>query len=139
MGTNYFAKLKLEKSIVDALYISPIAKMAIERFNLHIGKSSAGWKFLFQEQEIYDCIEHNGQSYYLDSYKKWKNFLEREEIEVYDEYGNLIDKDSFFRLVENKQKEIHPTQEDLDRYPIDCRIIQYEDEEGYRFDREDFS
>ena len=64
MGTNYFAKLKLEKSIVDALYISPIAKMAIERFNLHIGKSSAGWKFLFQEQEIYDCIEHNGQSYY---------------------------------------------------------------------------
>ena len=51
MGTNYYAKLNIEKSIVDALYISPMAKMVIERFNLHIGKSSAGWKFLFQEQE----------------------------------------------------------------------------------------
>lgn len=47
MGTNYFAKLNLEKSIIDALYISPIVKTTIENFELHIGKSSAGWKFLF--------------------------------------------------------------------------------------------
>ena len=138
MGTNYYAKLNIEKSITDALYISPIAKMAVERFNLHIGKSSAGWKFLFQEQEIYDYIEHSREPYYLDSYKKWKNFLERNDIEIYDEYNKLIDKDSFFKLVEDKQKEVHPNQEDLDRYPPGCQTMEYKDEEGYRFDKGDF-
>lgn len=139
MGTNYYAKLNLEKSIIDALYISPIAKMTVERFNLHIGKSSSGWKFLFQEQEIYDCIEHSGQLYYLDSYKKWKNFLQRDDIVIYNEYNKIINKDEFFKLVEDKQKEIHPTQEDLGRYPSSCRTMQYKDEEGYRFDKGDFS
>ena len=138
MGTNYYARLNIEKSIVDALYISPIAKMAIERFNLHIGKSSAGWKFLFQEQEIYDCINHSGNLFKLDSYQKWKMFLERDDIEIYNEYNKLIDKDSFFKLVEDKQKEVHPTKEELDRCPPGCRIIQYEDGEGYRFDKGDF-
>ena len=134
MGTNYYARLNIEKSVINALYISPIVKTTIENFNLHIGKSSLGWKFLFQKQELGQQTEDS-----LDSYKKWKNFLQRDEVEVYDECGNLIDKDSFFRLIEDKQKEIHPTQEDLDRYPSSCRTMQYEDEEGYRFDKMEFS
>ena len=127
-------KLNLKKSIVDALYISPIAKMAIEKFNPHIGESSGGWKFLFQRQKLEKQTENS-----LDSYKKWKNFLKRDEVEVYDGYNNLIDKDSFFRFIEDKQEEIHPTQEDLDMYPPSCRTMRYEDEEGYRFDIRDFS
>lgn len=103
MGTNYYAKLNIEKSIVDALYVSPIARLCLENFNIHIGKLSGGYKFLFQEQKVYDCISHSGNLIKLNSYQRWKRFLEEEGIAIYDEYNKVIDKACFFSLVQHRQ------------------------------------
>ena len=56
---------------------------------VHIGKSSFGWKFLFNP--------------YKESWKEWKEFLS--EIPIKDEYGVQVSFEEFVQKVEKKQKE----------------------------------
>ena len=80
MGTNYYVDLNT----------CPICKRPEE--TVHIGKSSAGWRFLFQLNE----------KYYTDI-KSLKDWLEGKTIE--DEYGTAVAFVDFWQMVEQKQSE----------------------------------
>ncbi|MFH1226784.1 MAG: hypothetical protein V1701_02635 [Planctomycetota bacterium] len=90
---------------------------------IHLGKSSAGWKFRLQYDE--------------DKYKNWdemKSFISQPGTKITDECGDEIPISEFVGLVEGKQSEIKPNTEDLDKYREYFLII-----DGYYFSREDFS
>lgn len=81
MGTNYYLKTKKCKTCGH------------KEEGIHLGKSSHGWKFSFQ---------YNGGKYYKNV-KEMKAWLKGKEIE--DEYGGKISHTSFWKMVEEKQKE----------------------------------
>jgi hypothetical protein len=83
MGTNYYTRTNACKEC--------------GRYDqIHLGKSSAGWRFTFQG--------NHGQ-YYKDvpEMKKW---LKGKTIT--DEYGNTLSYKAFWGMVSRKQKEIEP-------------------------------
>lgn len=102
MGTNYYAVKNGPSINIGAL---------------HIGKSSAGWKFNFQGYQD----ELN-----IKSIEDWKEYLKDKYI--VDEYDRQISYEDFFKLVEEKQKEDNP-----DNFKYTANI------DGYRFTFNDFS
>ena len=103
MGTNYYAIKKKPR----------IVKIYDE---IHLGKSSVGWKFVFQEQEQY----HN--------FEEFKDFiLNNNEWIIKDEYGKEISPNNLLKLIEEKQKENNP-----DDFTWDKNVG------GYRFTDRDF-
>jgi hypothetical protein len=82
MGTNYYAKLNRCKECGRGDVI-------------HLGKSSCGWQFFFQ---------YNGGKFYknIEEMKEW---LKDKYIE--NEYGEKVNVNEFWKLVEEKKKEIN--------------------------------
>jgi len=89
---------------------------------IHIGKASAGWKFLFQG---YNGINNE---LVIQNIEDWKEFLSREDMVILDEYERKYDYDEFFAFVEEKQLEHHP---DDFKYAVNRN--------GYRFTYSNFS
>ena len=79
MGTNYY----LERTC-------PISDSVTER--LHIGKSSYGWKFLFNS--------NNGVN---KSFSDWRAILELRSNQIVDEYGKRISLYEFYTIIHEKQ------------------------------------
>jgi len=111
MGTNYYAVKK---------------KPSLYNGALHIGKSSAGWKFLFrgyQDEEL----NYGADRLNINSIEDWKKYLKENNVVILDEYDREISYDDFFKLVEEKQKE-----ENKDNFCDCCNV------NGYRFTFHDF-
>ena len=113
MGTNYYA-VKTKPTLE-----API----------HIGKSSYGWKFLFQEQNE----KWVDPPVVWSTYKQvceWlqEHVVERQEFVILDEYSEIISYDSFIDLVAEKQKTKNP-----DDFKYSKNI------DGYRFTDSEFS
>jgi len=105
MGTNYYA---VEKSY------------KYNRNEIHIGKSSGGWKFLF-----HSCDEFRT----FPQFKHWlEECVDTEKYLIFNEYGENVSKDELLELIESKQKTDSP-----DQYKY-CMDI-----DGYRFSDRDFS
>lgn len=104
MGTNYYTKIN----------ICPTCKRAEEE--VHLGKSSFGWKFLFQ---------YNGGKFYKNVHemKKW---LSNKVIK--NEYGEIVPCNEFWKMVKEKQKTTDP--EEIKEYLII---------DGYKFFDREFS
>src|SRR2546430_2680384 len=103
MGTNYYARLN----------ICPTCKRPEEE--IHLGKSSMGWKFMFQ---------YNGGQYYksVPEMKKWlKDKL------IFNEYDEQLPNRDFWEMVATKQDTIDP--DEMDTVIID----------GYKFYDRKFS
>lgn len=86
MGTNYYV-VKRKPTITEPL---------------HIGKSSAGWRFLFHEVNKgstdfdYDLEIH--------TFEQWRDFLKNnKEIVILDEYDREVDVNELLKLIEDKQ------------------------------------
>ena len=107
MGTNYY--YRDEKC--------PTCGRYDER---HIGKSSAGWTFNFRG---YDDIR---------SYKDWLAILEKEQVIIYDEYGDTISLEDFKKLVESKRNSFHNHAKEYPQY-------SWLDKEGNSFSDNEFS
>lgn len=107
MGTNYYGRLK-----------KPIRRVIKDYNEFHIGKSSIGWKFIFQANEHFKNF---------DEFKKW---LENENYEIYDEYDRKQDKKDFLNFILEKQSDEN-NQADYDSY---TKII-----DGFNFSDNDFS
>lgn len=101
MGTNYYTMKK-----------EPCPTCAHGGEDYHIGKSSAGWLFIFAS------YPEEG----LTSKKAWEEFLKGRVIE--DEYGRVVPYPDFMSLVENRQGKRH--------LYGDERGFEYLDDEGYR-------
>lgn len=104
MGTNYYAIKK--KPRILKVYDS-----------IHIGKSSAGWKFLFKENDEY----HN-----FEEFKKW--ITTQNDYIFKDEYNQEIKSTELLKLIEKLQQE-----NNKDDFTYDKNI------NGYRFYDKDFS
>ena len=93
---------------------------------LHIGKSSAGWRFLFYKPPIWDADVP------LNTFEQWRDYLkettERGTHIIMDEYDKVHSLEDFLSLVAKKQMENRP---DMFKY---CENIN-----GYRFSSNDFS
>lgn len=112
MGTNYYA---VEK------------KFSLHRNIIHIGKSSAGWKFLFHGYQNYEYA-WDKSPINLNSLEDWKKFLMNKEYGILDEYDEEISYEDFFKKVEEKQ-----TEENEENFR-DCANVN-----GYRFCYRNFS
>lgn len=95
MGTNYYAIPKLEdiqkQAIIKAIEDNDFLK--VKRLNpkeIHIGKSSMGWEFLFN---------HNDWKYFHDL-ESLNLFLS--SCKIYDEYDEEIPLDEFWSMVNIK-------------------------------------
>lgn len=133
MGMNYYAKIsKKQKDIINNnLQISDLAKYCVNKFNLHIGKSSWGWKFMFQVQEVFV----KGELVTLDTFAKWEKFINRDDIDVFNENNELVDKKWFINFIQEKQDEVHPDENDLSW----VLVSDFTSEDGYRMCSVDFS
>ena len=137
MGTNFYARIIPSKSRKDELKklieedrfgeITSQIGVTYGRFEahdkddavsgeVHLGKRSVGWKFLWNpnlymirnghsEKEevaeghfVYHWIREPNTPYYVYPLTKEgiKSFIDRDDVEIYDEYGEKQDKDKFF-------------------------------------------
>ena len=113
MGTNYFV----------------VSTKPTVCHPIHIGKSSAGWKFLFHRVDVWDNYFSNDP---LNTFPQWKKFLEKQtangNIVIMNEYDKVVPLDEFLRMVEEKQSENNP-----DDFTYADNI------DGYRFTGGEFS
>ena len=110
MGTNYYA-VKKKPTITPPL---------------HIGKSSAGWKFLFHEINKYNGFDCDLE---IHTFEQWKDFLENnDDILILNEYDEEISVKEFLELVKEKQKENNEREFEY------CKNVN-----GYRFTNGEFS
>ena len=111
MGCNYYV----------------VSKKPTIRKPLHIGKSSYGWKFLFQEV--------NGTEYDWDlqirTFNQWKQYLEEHidnDMVILDEDDREVSLKDFLELVEVKQATVNPN-----------NFTNAKNVNGYRFSDKEFS
>ncbi len=97
MGTNYYAELNL-------------CINCERRDRIHIGKSSAGWKFLIAVNELY-----------YKTFNEFMEFIRREDIEICDEYNKKISFDELMDLIEAKEKGRSHTEEYPEDKYADCK------------------
>ncbi len=140
MGTNYYAKIipsiedKEElKRAIDVNDIPKIEKLTDKMYGriqydasserivggeVHLGKRSAGWKFLWNPNMFIKPIGHLEEIEVEPGYKHsiWikdseecvklyeltkesiKEFIDREDVDIYDEYHEKQDKAEFFNM-----------------------------------------
>ena len=115
MGTNY--------------YVVP-NRPSIEE-PIHIGKSSMGWMFLFQDaNEPYRDIPIIWHSYWEVEDWLYRYTVECEQYVIIDEYDEIISFDDFIKMVEYKQEQFKNNPDNFTH----CRNV-----DGYRFEEREFS
>jgi len=105
MGTNYYYK----EDIDTCCHCGRTSEEVV----IHIGKSSAGWRWLF-----------NGTKY--KSYQEWMFFLANHKDSIYDEYNRKIDFTEITYLFD-KEGMSHGSR------------FSFKDKDGYELSNTDFS
>ena len=114
MGTNYYAVRRNRAS----------AEMPI-----HIGKSSIGWMFHFQEQPFnYTPVEWHTYDQVIEWLKK--HTVESNEYVIMDEYDEIVSLKDLVELIERKQEEYKDNPDNF-RYGV-------KNVNGYRFSEREF-
>lgn len=121
MGTNYYLKLKEKVFDNCSTALLNLKPEIMKNFELHIGKSSAGWRFIFEQQTIGSKL--------INSFEKWKEFFFDDNYEIANEYGEIISPEWLVKRIVEKQCE---------RRHEDIRY-HYLSEDGYDFDIGEFS
>jgi sugar/nucleoside kinase (ribokinase family) len=111
MGMNYYAVKKK-----PSLYNKP----------LHIGKSSAGWKFAFQGYTSADFNEKYG--FIIKSKEGWEKLLKSGDYVILNEEDVEVSFEDLFKLIEDKQSIENP-----DNFKYSVNVC------GYRFYFSEFS
>lgn len=106
MGTNYYLKLYRGDKCEHC-------GRSDELDEIHIGKSSAGWKFLFDP--------NYGE---FPTFLAWQKMLETHPNDIYDEYGRNISLFEFYKKINDKKDGIAGPDEKLDEI---VRISNYSD------------
>ena len=85
MGTNFYFRKQIGHQCEHC-------GRADKYEELHVGKSSHGWKFAFDTW--------HGE---FKSFKAWKTLMETNPGKIFDEYGDCISLTDFIEKVESKQ------------------------------------
>ena len=146
MGTNFYARvIPSELSIKNTLksikkYLKGELPFLDEETldipkRIHLGKRSAGWQFLWQEN----------QEYYQNNLKSIKEFLSKDNVIIYNEYGEVFTVDELFNselneVLYNDKNHINGHQYQL-KYPDDLFFTskEFTTEDGLRFTVGEFS
>lgn len=116
MGTNFY----VETQMTEMVYCNSCGhETGVEPVVLHLGKSSAGWSFLFKMEDG-DTVE-----------TAYENWLQRLTLgQITDEYGTpYLPEELIARIAESAQiATVHTV------YPE-----QYVDSDGHRWERREFS
>ena len=131
MGCNYYFVPKKTKQIK----FTPFEQIfyCLDFNPLHIGKSSIGWTFTFQDTPYYH------------SYQELLSFYEnnKDKIKIIDEYNRTIPITKFKKMVDIKSREVtNHTNYIMDSYSKtipNLRLQCYSDEEGNSFSKNNFS
>jgi len=140
MGTNYYLRYNM--------------CIGCHRYSeIHIGKSSYGWAFIFKAiDDYYDItsldpkislIGDDNIHIKISSYKEWKEFFQKYVIEfetakIFDEYGTEISLEEFYKLIElKKDGKNHVTEMKSD--PYYRPDMEFIDNEGNSFSKHEFS
>ena len=100
---------------------------------VHIGKSSAGWLFNFQDQDIVQDDVHIKWHSYEDVMSFLKEWVDEKKIfTIIDEYDREISYPEFKDFVDTKQSDLHNL-ENPDNFTYSRNV------NGYRFSEGDFS
>lgn len=131
MGTNYYARIipkekdkQTLKEAIDNNDYNTIESMVKQMYSsldeyshkggeIHLGKASCGWRFLWNPNIHEYCDGYFDENkHFVPVYKSWKlyeltkqgitDFIMRDDIEIYDEYGDLEDKQEFLEYALNK-------------------------------------
>jgi hypothetical protein len=125
MGTNYYLHTD----------VCPHCKR--ERERIHVGKSSAGWPFLFRG---YRKWPPDGMPYPITSAYEWREFIAdatKHGAKLIDEYGreaNLVD---FWADVAERQA--MPLSDYVRSHLANKRDCEWTDTDGHRFCDSEFS
>lgn len=164
---NDFDKIK---TLVSTMYGSTDIDYNTDKIiggEVHLGKRSGGWKFLWnpniyvrrkynKKNDRFIHCGYSGQYLYQLTKESIKSFIDREDVVIYDEYGEKQDKNEFYEMAinwntwKNKDgKEVpaydsasyhkeYPTER---TYPCDNELVKFLMQEGIEFiskDRSDF-
>lgn len=118
IDNNDFDKIK---EMVNKTYSSPQYDYQTKTFvggEIHLGKRSGGWKFLWNPNwyklikghsevapnpRTYHWVEYRFEvfKYYELTKESIKNFIDREDVVIYDDYGVQQDKEEFWNMALN--------------------------------------
>ena len=118
MGTNYYA-VKNGPSL---------------REPVHIGLSSSGWLFVFQDQHDPWWGDPPLEWHTYNQVKEWlrKYTVESTDFCIIDEYDHVVTFEEFFELVDRKQNDEH-CRSNPDNFRYNVKNV-----DGYRFDDRNF-
>ena len=144
MGTNYYwrplvteeerekilEKVKNSKTIQEIKYFIYYDLSNGEKSEIHIGKSSHGWQFLFN---LGIRNYTHGQSLKKEDIDKWF----RSGV-IFDEYGDEISVDDFWALVDYKKDDMDYDEYDK-KYPEEAHYCRGYDQhiDGLRFTKDE--
>ena len=122
MGTNYY--LRHEE-----------CECCKRHSDLHIGKSSMGWKFLLHGYRYDWDLPAKFNLKHLQDFNAWQTLMK--QYPIYNEYGDKVDYQDLINLIEEKQGEgrSHVTNPDVGIVIAETWV----DEDGYEFMDCDFS
>ena len=131
MGTNFYVEPRVSSKDMRVL-----KKYGYDVPCLHLGKSSSGWKFLFQG--FYDK-PFLGEEIDISSVSDWKQFVIKNELRIVDGYGKVYTWEQFIKFVDNRQEELSGEENEKTNplYQIIGKTIFNKD--GYEFCFSDFS
>jgi len=101
MGTNYYAIQRADESLKNSIKQAvddgdfDKAKEMMPKI-IHIGKSSAGWQFLFNHNDWQYFGQKRGTVDSIEAFLKC--------VDIENEYHDKVTLDEFWRMVEAKQK-----------------------------------
>lgn len=118
MGTNYYARkfptprqVHLLKEKINLNYYNDIKRLVNSLYGtrsqdnpsgseIHLGKRSGGWKFLWNPN-IYRIDKDSTSQAYPLTKQGIVDFLMQEDVSIYDEYNRLLDKKEFIEMAFN--------------------------------------
>lgn len=128
MGTNFSFYNKEVKETIEKLQ-EKYPDLDLQIPNLHIAKTSAGWKPLFNKTKYYSSVAEIYKYYHSD-----------DNILIFDEYGTEYDWDAFVERVINFGDEHNSKCHVAEcRETWYCGCTHWHDEEGYDFTDGDWS
>lgn len=107
MGTNYYAVSRKPK---------------LNRDFLHVGKSSAGWMFLFHGYLDEPLI--------IKSIEDWYKTIREKDLVIFNEYGDEVELNDFINMVMKMQVD---NSDNPENFAYDVVNV-----DGYRFSFKDF-
>ena len=136
MGTNYYFEFKNTEEIIEKVKaVSPlipesvIGKLKYKLSEIHIGKSSAGWKGLFHKTEYFSNMNEL-EGFYQSN---------KDNLFIKSEYGNYVTWEELLKILTYKEIGLKSSVHEANINNWNSNGNYYIDEQGYEWLNGEFS